>query len=413
MIDTVIVGAGPYGLSIAAHLRRRGVPFRIVGRPMDSWKSHMPAGMMLKSDGFASNISDPDEKLTLKQFCAGRGINYSDTQIPVSLETFIAYGLAFAEQMVPELEDKLVVALDRTDAGFAVKLDTGEAITARRIVMAVGITHFEFVPSSLTHLPAEFLSHSFRHHDLKPLRDREVVVIGGGASATDLAGLLGEAGAEVQLVARETTLRFHSPPTNARQRTLWQRLRRPQSGLGPGWRSRLYSDWPVLFRHFPDRVRSRIVRQHLGPAGGWFAKEKVVGKLPLHLGFTPEHVDVENERVRVRLRGIDGAQRYITAQHIIAATGYKVDMERLTFLSKEIRSSLKTVDGSPVLSSKFESSVPGLYFVGIAAANSFGPLMRFAFGAEYTADRLARSMAKSLARNPEYAAASRTVTIAK
>jgi cation diffusion facilitator CzcD-associated flavoprotein CzcO len=58
MIETAIIGAGPYGLSIAAHFRSRGISFRVFGRPMDSWLRHMPKGMHLKSDGFASNLSD-------------------------------------------------------------------------------------------------------------------------------------------------------------------------------------------------------------------------------------------------------------------------------------------------------------------------------------------------------------------
>ena len=97
MLDTAIIGAGPYGLSVAAHFRRSGVQFRIFGRPMDSWRAHMPKGMMLKSDGFASNIYDPESAFTLGQFCAERGIEYADTGIPVSLETFTEYGLAFRD----------------------------------------------------------------------------------------------------------------------------------------------------------------------------------------------------------------------------------------------------------------------------------------------------------------------------
>src|SRR5438105_5474966 len=114
MLNTniAIIGAGPYGLSIAAHFRHRGIPFRIFGRPMDSWLAHMPKGMLLKSDGFASNIYDPNADFTLKQFCSERGIEYSDTGIPVRLDTFAAYGLAFRERMVPELEDRLVVGLE-------------------------------------------------------------------------------------------------------------------------------------------------------------------------------------------------------------------------------------------------------------------------------------------------------------
>jgi cation diffusion facilitator CzcD-associated flavoprotein CzcO len=80
MVETAIIGAGPYGLSIAARFRHRGISFRIFGRPMDSWIAHMPKGMQLKSDGFASNISDPDDQLTLGEFCAEQGIEYSSNR---------------------------------------------------------------------------------------------------------------------------------------------------------------------------------------------------------------------------------------------------------------------------------------------------------------------------------------------
>jgi thioredoxin reductase len=398
MTEIAIIGAGPYGLSIAAHLRGSGVPFRIFGRPMDSWVSHMPEGMHLKSDGFASNLSDPDGSFTLKHFCAERGIKYSDSGIPVSLETFSAYGLAFKERMVPELEDKLVVHLEQVKDGFLLRLDTNEAVFARRVVLAVGITHFEYVPPNVQQLPPEFRSHSFCHRELERFRGRDVVVVGGGSSATDLAGLLYDADARVQLVARRPNLKFHNQPTN-KPRSAWKQIRHPQSGLGPGLRSRLYADAPNLFHHLPEALRLKIVRKHLGPSGAWFIKEKVVGNVPLLLGQAIEHAEVKNGRVELRLRGADGAQREITTDHVIAATGYRVSMSLLPFLTDEIRSTIMTVDRAPKLSSTFESSVPGLYFVGLSAANSFGPLMRFAFGAAFTARSLTHTMAKLAHKN--------------
>lgn len=394
MTSVAIVGAGPYGLSIAAHFRSRGIPFRVFGKAMDSWLAHMPKGMFLKSDGFASNIYDPGARFTLGHFCAQRGIKYADMGIPVSLDTFTAYGLAFKDRMVPELEDKTVTAINRVPAGFSVSLDDSETFEARQVVLAVGITHFEFVPSSLASLPPEFLSHSARHSDLGGLRNRRVAVIGGGASALDLAGLLHEAGAQVQLISRRRELKFHNAP-NDKPRSWWQQIQRPQSGLGPGWRSRFYSDAPWAFYYLPQNVRLEIVRKALGPSGGWFIKDKVIGKVPLLLGYTPEAAEVQNGEVKLYLRAENGEKREVLTDHVIAATGYKVDLERLTFLSPEMRSQLKTVNGAPVLSSSFESSIPGLYFAGVAAANSFGPLMRFAFGAGFAARTLTRAVTKA------------------
>jgi len=368
--------------------------------------------MFLKSDGSASDIYDPDGTFTLQEFCAERGIEYSDLGRPVSLETFAAYGLAFRDRMVPDLEDKLVVNIQRLPEGFALRLDDGELVSTRRVVLAVGITHFPDVPANLAHLPPEFMSHSSFHHDLESFRNRNVVVIGGGASAIDLAGLLKDAGADVQLVARKP-LRFHSGPSTGNPRSLWQRVRHPQSGLGPGLRSRFFADAPTLFHYLPERLRLDIVRTHLGPSGGWFAKEKVVGRVPLLIGYTPQRAEIRNGRVCLRIRAVDGAEREISTEHVIAATGYKVDLDRLTFLSSEIRSRLKAVESSPVLSSSFESSVRGLYFVGIAAANSFGPVMRFAFGAGFAARHVTQNVMKSLVRDGVFVPTASVVTITK
>lgn len=398
MLENVIIGAGPYGLSIAAHFRHRGIPFRIFGRPMDSWRNHMPKGMMLKSDGFASNIYDPESEFTLKQFCSEQGIKYADAGIPVRLDTFSAYGLAFRDRLLPELEDKLVVSLERAPEGFVVRLEDGETLTTRRVVLAVGITHFEYVPENLAKLPSEFVSHSFRHANPEAFRGQSVVVIGGGASAIDLAVELKEAGAEVQLVARQSALKFHSTPTG-RPRSKWQQMRHPQSGLGPGMRSRFFSDAPGLFHYLPEGLRVEIVDRTLGPSAGWFVKDKM-SRVPSLLGCTPQSAEVQGGKVRLHLRAVDGSERDVYAEHVIAATGYKVDLKRLAFLSSEIRSKIETVAGSPKLSSTFESSVPGVYFAGLAAANSFGPVMRFAFGAGFAARRITETMAKALAQSP-------------
>ena len=412
MLDTAIVGAGPYGLSIAAHLRHQGIPFRIFGRPMDSWLQHMPKGMMLKSDGFASDIFDPERAFTLRQFCAEQGIKYADAGVPVQLGTFGAYGLAFRDRMVPELEDKLVVKVDHAPSGFVLRLEDGETTQARGVVLAVGITHFEYVPENLAHLPPEFLSHSARHREVERFRGRSVVVIGGGASALDLAGLLHEAGTDVQLVSRRSELKFHSQPTG-KPRSWWQLIRHPQSGLGPGMRSRFFANAPGTFYYLPERLRLELVRRTLGPSGGWFIRDKVIGKVPTHLACTLQGAEVQNRKVHLSIQAADGSQRELVADHIIAATGYRVDLQRLKFVTPEIRSKIKTAGGAPVLSSAFQSSVPGLYFAGVAAANSFGPVMRFAFGAGFAARTITRALAKSASRETAQVQVRSVVTSSK
>src|SRR5271154_3408108 len=145
-IDVAVIGAGPYGLSIAAHLRERKVAFRIFGTPMSSWRNHMAAGTSLKSFGFASNLYDPRSTFTLAHFCQEQGLPYSDVVDPVSLETFIAYGMEFQRRFIPDLEQTDVTSLHRSPEGFTLTTQTGEIISARRVIIAIGITYFSYVP---------------------------------------------------------------------------------------------------------------------------------------------------------------------------------------------------------------------------------------------------------------------------
>jgi cation diffusion facilitator CzcD-associated flavoprotein CzcO len=392
--DVAIIGAGPYGLSIAAHLKARGVGFRIFGLPMHTWLAHMPKGMRLKSEGFASCLYDPGSTFTLQAYCKEKGIPYSDIGLPVPLDVFASYGLEFQRRFVPELETNLVTSLRRSVEGFQIGLDDGQHVSARRVVMAVGLTHYENMPSILAALPESFATHSARHNTVDQFSGREVAVVGAGASALDLAALLHQAGAKVQVVARRPVIRFHDPPGNLKP-SLIDRMRTPITGIGPGWILFWCANAPLFFRQMPQEFRFDKVKRILGPAPCWFIKEQVVGKIPLNVDVSVTEAKIENGRVNLQLTDSRGTKSTLVTDHVIAATGYKVDLRRLTFMGSDLQSAVRSVEQTPVLSSNFESSVPGLYFVGTSAANTFGPLLRFAFGAGFTARRLSKHLARS------------------
>ena len=393
VLEAAVIGAGPYGLSVAAHLRHLGVNFRVFGKPMETWQSHMPKGMLLKSDGFASNLSAPTHEHSLRAYCAGHSISYDDLNIPVSLTTFVAYGLEFQRRFVPTVDLRSVIGLQARGDNFELILEDNEVVHARRVILAVGISHFDYTPQVLKKLPAELASHSSVHHSLDCFKNRDVTVIGGGSSAVDLSALLHERGARVRLVARTSELRFGSSP-QPDKRSRWQRIRHPQSGLGPGLRSRLACDLPNLFRYLPSPLRLQIVRRHLGPASAWYLRPRVVGQISMMLEHEVVGAEIGNGAVHLRLRSKRGSPATVKTDHVIAATGYRANIDRLDFIDEDLRSRIRRIGQMPELSPYFESSVPGLYFVGIAAAGSFGPLMRFVFGCDFASRKMAGHVAR-------------------
>jgi thioredoxin reductase len=286
------------------------------------------------------------------------------------------------------MEETLVTSLSRDGEFFALETESGERLQARQVVLATGITSFPHMPQVFAPLPARALSHSFAARNASEFKDRDVCVIGAGASAIDTAVELHDAGARVRIVARVPQIRFHAGPDPDND-SLLRQIQRPSSGIGPGWRSYFCANAPSLFHRLPENLRLRATKRHLGPAPGWFMRERVEGHIPLLLGQHVVRTSVAGSRAALELRDENGKTQSVECDHVVAATGYRPDLRKLPFLSKELRDKVEAVENAPVLSSMFESSVRGLHAVGPLAANSFGPLMRFMVGAEFVAPRLA------------------------
>jgi thioredoxin reductase len=395
MNPVVVVGAGPYGVSVAAHLRARGVSVRIFGTPMQAWREQMPAGMLLKSTPKASTISAPHRGYTLPDFCVATGAERleSDYQT-VPLETFVRYGMWFTEQLVPDVEQVRVVAVDRLDGAYNVKLDSGETIRAQAVVVATGLTGFGHLPGAVAAAipdgpsPSGPISHASQHADLSGFAGRRVIVIGAGAYALESATLLHEAGASASILARGKGVSFGDPPTNGPH---W----RPNSPLGRAWSLYVFTDHTWTFRYLPAGARAYLVRNVLGPKGAWWLRERFADRVPVTMCEQIVGATLQNREVTLRVRDHDGRISELTADHVLAGTGYRVDLNALDYLGPELRSVIKRTGRSPRLDAKLCCSVPGLYFTGLSAAATFGPSMRFVCGTEFASPTIAGAIARS------------------
>ncbi|MFC3347073.1 NAD(P)-binding domain-containing protein [Streptomyces echinoruber] len=399
MYDLLVVGAGPYGLSIASHAAAAGLDLRVFGRPMASWRDHMPRGMFLKSEPWASNLSDPQGRWSLEAYCAGQGVAARHAK-PIPVETFASYGLWFAHHAVPAVDERTVTRVSARPEGFEVVTEDGEVLHARTVALAVGVMPFVEIPAVLRHLDPALVTHSSHHSDLDRFRGGDVTVIGGGQAALETAALLAEQGTRVRVLARADRLYWNDVPPPW-ERPWWQSLRSPHSGLGPGWRNWFYAERPGLFRRLPEPTRARIAATALGPAGAWWVRERVEPHVEVLLGHQVTAAHPAGDGLRLRITGASGATRTLETGHVIAATGFRATADRLGLLSADLRAGLVTAaDGAPAVGRSFESSHPGLFLAGLVTASGFGPAMRFVHGAGFTAGTLVRGVRRRLRALP-------------
>ncbi|MDK1473565.1 NAD(P)-binding domain-containing protein [Streptomyces sp. 549] len=396
MHDLVVVGAGPYGLSVAAHAAAAGWDVRVLGRTMASWRDHMPEGMFLKSEPWASNLSDPAGSHTLAAYCATRGLP-AEHGNPLPIGVFTDYGRWFGERVGPAVEEKTVSALAPQAGGYRLETADGETLLSRTVVLAVGVMPFVRLPEALTGLPAELATHSSDHRDLSRFRDRDVTVVGAGQAALETAALLAEQGARTRVVARAAHVNWNTVPQPL-ERSPWRSLRDPHCGLGTGWPSWVWSQTPWAVRRLPAAARLRITDTALGPAGAWWLRDRFESRVPVLLGHQLLAAEPAGEGLRLSLTGPGGDTTTVDTDHVVAATGFIPDVDRLTLLDPALRDTLRTVGDSraPDLGARFESSSPGLFFAGLLTAPTFGPSMRFVYGATFTAARLAEGVRRRL-----------------
>lgn len=396
MHDVVIIGAGPYGMSAAAHLRQiAGLDVKVFGEPMSFWERHMPPRMRLRSWTPASHIADPANRLTLDAYKSVNGNHGLRDPLPV--RDFIQYGHWFHQQASVNADRRKVALIDRAPTGYRLTLEDGESLAAKRLVVATGIERFAHRPPIFDGLPKSLVTHSSEKHEYKDFQGKEVLIIGGGQSSLESGAFLRDAGAHVEILIRSRTVA-------ARAQRAWLETRGAADATTKGWLRRrpwmavfhatsdvgppglsLIIQRPNLFRRLPRYTQNWSDKRAIRPIFSYKYIEEPK-EIPILAGQIAARVQVKGERISVQLS--DGTQRI--ADHVILATGYRVDVTRYGFLLPGILEALETVNGYPRLDSGFESSLPGLHFLGAPSAWSFGPLVRFIAGTEFTSGMLTK-----------------------
>lgn len=391
--EVIIIGAGPYGLSAAAHIRSVGIEPYVIGKPMAFWKQQMPSKMLLRSKIEASNIAAPQVHLSLEGYQKAIGRKLPE---PLPIEDFIAYGDWFRKQVVPKIDTRQVLKLSRRENDFEIELEDSEKIYAKSVVLALGTGPFLVRPEEFSGIHKELAPHTSDISDLTQFNGKRVAVIGKGQSALEYAALLHENNAEVTILTRSEKLTFR--PFAWRKhifRTLtpgpllpFSFMVFPPTDLGTIKTARKMAD-PEKFRRQSPQVQAQLLRDCAKPVGAYWLQPRL-RDVGLKTQVSVRSAEVNGDGLRLGLS--DGTTAHV--DRVVLATGYKIDINKYDVINKSLKQRVKmTSDGYPVLETSLETSVDGLYMAGVIAEKTLGPTLRFVTGTSNAGPRLAASIA--------------------
>ncbi|WP_409300438.1 NAD(P)-binding domain-containing protein [Peribacillus sp. SCS-155] len=376
MLDVIIIGSGPFGISLAAHAVSNNLQYKIFGYPMDFWKNTMPQDMFIRTPHDFVSFSDAKDELTIHKFSDETGVQLVT---PLPRPIFVQYASWFAEKAGITFTTELVTSVSYKKGVYKVISETGDIHQGKNVIVATGVQHYKHLPDFLRGFPEHLVSHTTGYTDFSQFKGKKVVVLGSGQSAWEAAGLLHKDGAYVELVYRRYGANY-------------------AGGVADEIELR---DLGEVFYTLPTEMKKQAWGQSPGSVAH-FLKPYVDGLVPETGNVQVTSVKEMGDTVELSLS--DGTVRHV--DHLIAATGFHINMDNSPFFKNDILSLIEREEGYtqfPKLNESFESSVPGLYFAGPLSSHSHGPTFRFILGLRKTAftiiPAIMQKMEKSLVTN--------------
>jgi hypothetical protein len=359
--ELLVIGAGPYAYSAAAHAQERGIRTRIVGRPLSFWREQMPADMYLRSG--RDWTLDADGVASFEAYFDEQGYA-ADEHDPIPISVFLDHTDWFREQKRLEVEEVLVESLTKPDGHFVARMSDGGTITAEKVLAAPGIAHYAQLPDWFADVPVGRRSHTSERVTFDDLSGARIAVIGGRQSAYEWAALLCDHGA-----ARVDVVHRHDTP--AFEKVSWAFVDPyvEQTEAERGW-----------WRRLPAARQQEIALEF------W-----TVGRLTLEHWLTPRlDPTVVTSRPRTHVVSVDADPgsavrlalsdgEILEVDHVITASGYRADLSAVPYLDG-VLDRVSVTDGFPDLSPGFETTLPGLFVTGFSATRDFGPFYGFTKG---------------------------------
>ncbi|WP_164779583.1 NAD(P)-binding domain-containing protein [Paenibacillus kobensis] len=367
MLDLVIVGAGPYGISLAANASAQQLSYRMFGQPMSFWKEDMPQNMYIRTPCQFVSFSDYESRYTMERFAEETD---AVLDYPLPRSSFIQYASWFMKKNEVTYIPEKVKKIRGSEYCFEVELMTGETYMTRNVVIATGISDFKYIPEVLRGQFGTYVSHSSGYTSFSAFINKSVIVLGSGQSAWEAAVLLREAEVDVEIIYRRMLPNYS---VNRMDDFRLQTLGNQFYGLSP-------------------LVKQRIRDSEMSSAPvAAFLQPLVEGKVRQTGNVTIEKTETSSDKIILTLS--DGTRRI--ADHVIAATGFMMNVNNLPMLSIQLKREIQREQGDvryPRLNGSFETSVRGLYFAGPLTAYSHGPTFLFLLGLRKTARSITQAI---------------------
>ena len=372
-VQLLVIGAGPYALSIAALARERGIGSVVLGRPMGFWRENMPAGMFLRSgpdwhlDGAAVH--------TLEAYLEDQGIRPGEVD-PIPIGVFLDYAAWFKRAKGIEVREEFVDTLVKADGRFEATLRSGERIRADAVVAAPGIRHYASVPGWASSLPPGLAAHTCDLVRFDDMAGARVLIIGGRQSAYEWAALIREHGAaRIDIVHRHDIPRFERVSWKFVDAHVEQTL-----AVHGYWRNLPKSEQDAVARRFWE-VGRLTLEYWLTPRLAWDGIHRWPGTEVVEV--TP----VGDDKLRVLLSNSAG----LAVDRVVFGSGYRADLTKVPYLAGVLKH-VKVSNGFPVLDEAFQTSLDGLYVTGFSATQDFGPFFGFVKGSPAAATLIVRHL---------------------
>ncbi len=380
-IDLLIIGAGPFGLAMAAQSQHLGIDYLVVGKPMEFWKLNMPEGMYLRSA--CDWHLDPQNVDTIDCFLQTQGLTTADVE-PLSHPFYLSYVQWFQERKQIDVLPVYVQQLNHDREGdypFHALMEDGQTIRAARVVIAVGFKYFRNIPDSLVdRLPAGHFTHTCDLVEFTALKGKRCFIIGGRQSAFEWTALLNEAGASTV----DISYRHDSPAFTEAD---WSWVNPMVDAI---------VDAPEWFRNLSagekDGINHRLWAEGRLKVEPWLEERVMKESVRLWPHTQLQSCDLlPNGDLEI---GLDNGEK-LTVDHLILATGYKVEIDQVPFLRQgNILSALTIKNGYPVLDAYFQTNVRGLFITSLAASQDFGPFFGFTIAVRTSAKLIGQGLGR-------------------